>query len=62
MRDLEFLTGHVTFKLRYNQIYQLKTTKQEDNNKSAGNRITESVKSCNLHQKGTMLVLKSLKR
>ena len=27
MRDLEFLSGHVTFKLRYNQIYQLKTTK-----------------------------------
>ena len=26
MRALEFLTGHVTFKLRYNQIYQLKTT------------------------------------
>ena len=25
------LTGHVIFKLRYNQIYQLKTTKQEDN-------------------------------
>ena len=22
----EFLTGHVTFKLRYNQIYQMKTT------------------------------------
>ena len=26
MRDLEFFTGHVTFKLRYNQIYQMKTT------------------------------------
>ena len=26
MRALEFLTGHVSFKLRYNQIYQLKTT------------------------------------
>ena len=26
MRDLGFLTGHVTFKLLYNQIYQLKTT------------------------------------
>ena len=26
MRALEFLTGHVIFKLRYNQIYQLKTT------------------------------------
>ena len=26
MRALEFLTDHVTFKLRYNQIYQLKTT------------------------------------
>ena len=26
MRDLEFLTGHVTFKLRYNQIWSLKTT------------------------------------
>ena len=29
MRDLGFLTGHVTFKLRYNQIYQLKTTTLE---------------------------------
>ena len=26
MRALEFITGHVIFKLRYNQIYQLKTT------------------------------------
>ena len=26
MRELEFLTGHVTFKLCYNQIYQLETT------------------------------------
>ena len=26
MRDLEFITGHVTFKLRYNQIQELKTT------------------------------------
>ena len=26
MRAHEFLTGHVIFKLRYNQIYQLKTT------------------------------------
>ena len=26
MRALEFLTGHVIFKLHYNQIYQLKTT------------------------------------
>ena len=26
MRALEFLTGHVIFKLRYNQTYQLKTT------------------------------------
>ena len=26
MRVLEFLTGHVIFKLRYNQIYQMKTT------------------------------------
>ena len=26
MRALEFLTSHVTVKLRYNQIYQLKTT------------------------------------
>ena len=26
MRDLEFLTDHVIFKLRFNQIYQLKTT------------------------------------
>ena len=26
MRALEFLTGHVIFKLRYNQIYQMKTT------------------------------------
>jgi hypothetical protein len=26
MRALEFITGHVTFKLCYNQIYQLKTT------------------------------------
>ena len=30
MRALEFLTGHVTFKLRYNQIYQLKTTLVEN--------------------------------
>ena len=28
MRALEFLTGHVIFKLCYNQIYQLKTTKE----------------------------------
>ena len=26
MRALQFITGHVIFKLRYNQIYQLKTT------------------------------------
>ena len=26
MRALEFITGHVIFKLHYNQIYQLKTT------------------------------------
>ena len=26
MRALEFIIGHVIFKLRYNQIYQLKTT------------------------------------
>ena len=26
MRALEFITGHVIFKLRYNQIDQLKTT------------------------------------
>ena len=26
MRALEFLTGYVTFKLHYDQIYQLKTT------------------------------------
>ena len=26
MKAIEFLTGHVIFKLRYNQIYQLKTT------------------------------------
>ena len=26
MRALKFLTGHVTFKICYNQIYQLKTT------------------------------------
>ena len=26
MRALEFITGHVIFKLRYNQIYQLKPT------------------------------------
>ena len=26
MRALEFITGYVTFKLRYDQIYQLKTT------------------------------------
>ena len=26
MRALEFISGHVTFKLRYNHIYQLKTT------------------------------------
>ena len=25
MRALEFITGHVTFKLWYNQIYQMKT-------------------------------------
>ena len=25
MRALKFLTGHVIFKLRYNQIYQMKT-------------------------------------
>ena len=26
MRALKFTTGHVIFKLHYNQIYQLKTT------------------------------------
>ena len=26
MRALKFITGHVIFKLRYNQIYQMKTT------------------------------------
>ena len=26
MRALEFITGHVIFKLRYDQIYQMKTT------------------------------------
>ena len=26
MRALEFITDHVIFKLRYNQIYQMKTT------------------------------------
>ena len=26
MRALQFFTGHVTFKLHYNQIYQMKTT------------------------------------
>ena len=26
MRALGFITGHVIFKLRYNHIYQLKTT------------------------------------
>ena len=26
MRALKSITGHVIFKLRYNQIYQLKTT------------------------------------
>ena len=26
MRTLKFITGHVIFKLLYNQIYQLKTT------------------------------------
>ena len=26
MRALEFLTGYVTFKLHYNQIYQLEMT------------------------------------
>ena len=30
MRELEFLTGHVTFKLRYNQIYQMKTTLEKE--------------------------------
>ena len=30
MRALEFLTGYVIFKLRYNQIYQLKTTTVAD--------------------------------
>ena len=31
MRALEFITGHVIFKLRYNQIYQLKTTNVDIN-------------------------------
>jgi hypothetical protein len=26
MRALEFITGHVIFKLRYDPIYQMKTT------------------------------------
>ena len=30
MRALEFITGHVIFKLRYNKIYQLKTTHVDD--------------------------------
>ena len=30
MRALKFIRGHVTFKLRYNQIYQLKTTTVAD--------------------------------
>ena len=30
MRALEFIKGHVTFKLCYNQIYQLKTTAVAD--------------------------------
>jgi len=29
MRALEFITGHVIFKLCYNQIYQLKTTNKD---------------------------------
>ena len=27
MRALQFITDHVIFKLHYNQIYQMKTTK-----------------------------------
>ena len=27
MRVLEFVTGHVIFKLRHDEIYQMKTTK-----------------------------------
>ena len=34
MRALEFITGHVTFKLRYDQIYQMKTTMMHDGKKS----------------------------
>ena len=32
MRALKFITGHVIFKLRYNQIYQLKTTLLREKN------------------------------
>ena len=28
MRALEFIRGHVIFKLRYDQIYQMKTTQE----------------------------------
>ena len=35
MRVLEFVTGHVIFKLHYDQIYQVKTTKNKLHLKSA---------------------------
>ena len=33
IRALNFLTGHVIFKLRYNQIYQMKTLKEMEKRK-----------------------------
>ena len=30
MTALEFITGHVIFKLRYDQIYQMKTTQSKE--------------------------------
>ena len=38
MRAIEFITGHVTFKLRYNQIYQMKTTNVQSN-KDKGRKV-----------------------
>ena len=36
MRALQFIPGHVTFKLRYNQIYQMETP---EDSKLLGTRV-----------------------
>ena len=47
MREHEFKTGHVIFKLRYDQIYQMKTTLDE-----------EIVKMCNKFNMAVWVICK----